>query len=110
MNRWKKWLAGGTVAGMVIVAGAGIAGATSGDTEQPLRGSALDRATAAALAHTGGGTVIDSEIGDGGAAYAVEIRLANGRVVEVSLDAGFNVIGEETDEDSAGESNASDER
>jgi hypothetical protein len=54
--------------------------------------------------------VIDSEIGDAGAAYAVEIRLANGRVVEVSLDAGFNLIGEETDEDSAGESNASDER
>jgi uncharacterized membrane protein YkoI len=43
--------------------------------------------------------VIESEAGDDGAAYGVEIRLEDGRVVEVSLDANFNVVGDEADDD-----------
>lgn len=63
----------------------------------PLSGSTYDRAVQAALAHTGGGTVTDFESGDDGAAYGVEIRLSNGREVEVNLDANFNVIRVEDD-------------
>jgi hypothetical protein len=95
------------VAAVVIAlgaAGAGLAIAGGvGDDDRPLTGSALERATAAALAHTGGGTVIETEVGDDGAAYGVEVRLDGGRVVEVELDENFAVIGQETDEDKPGE-------
>lgn len=93
MDRKWKWIAGGTLAVVVAAAGTGLAIASAGDDDQPLTGSALDKASAAALAHTGGGTVIESEAGDDGAAYGVEIRLEGGRVVEVVLDADFKVIG-----------------
>ena len=36
--------------------------------------------------------MIESEAGDDGAAYGVEIRLDDGSVVEVALDANFHVI------------------
>jgi hypothetical protein len=102
MNRRKKWLAGGALVAILIVAGSGIAvagGGKEGDT--PLAGSDLDKAAAAALAHTGGGTVVESEVGDDGASYAVEIQLADGSSVEVSLDQSFKVIGSKADEDGA---------
>ena len=78
---------------------AGIAIAAAGDDDdKPLTGSTLDRATAAALEHTGGGTVTETEVGDNGAAYSVEIRLDDGRQVEVDLDESFDVIGREADD------------
>jgi uncharacterized membrane protein YkoI len=92
---------------VVAIAGlsTGIALATTGggDDDAPLTGSTLDQATAAALEHTGGGTVVETEIGDDGAAYGVEIRLDDGRVVEVNLDENFEVIGQEADEDGSNE-------
>jgi hypothetical protein len=90
-------------AAVVAVVGvtAGVAAPGLGDDDQPLSGSALERASAAALAHTGGGTVVDSEVGDDGAAYGIEIQLADGRQVEVNLDRNFNVTGQEDDDDSA---------
>jgi uncharacterized membrane protein YkoI len=89
---------------VVAAAGAGIAySAASGDDDRALTGSTLQKASAAALRHTGGGTVIETEAGDDGAAYGVEVRLANGRVVEVSLDSNFEVVGREADDDGAGD-------
>jgi uncharacterized membrane protein YkoI len=85
---------GGLSAGVAIASGVG-------DSDEPLKGSALDKATAAALAHTGGGTVTESEVGDDGAAYSVEIRLADGSQVEVNLDQDFKVIGQAADDDGA---------
>ena len=73
--------------------------AQQGDDDQPITGSALEQATKAALEHTGGGTVTETEVGDDGAAYGVEIRLDDGRQVEVNLDENFNVIGQENDDD-----------
>lgn len=100
MDRRTKWIAGGAVALVVIGGGAGVAIATgAADNDEPLTGSTLDQARTAALEYTGGGTVIESEAGDDGAAYGVEIRLEDGRVVEVSLDANFNVVGDEADDD-----------
>lgn len=99
MDRRKiGWVAGATVAAM-LVGGAAIATATGDDDDGSLSGSALERATAAALAHTGGGTVIETEVGDDGAAFGVEIRLDSGRVVEVNLDEEFRVVGQEADDD-----------
>lgn len=74
--------------------------AVDGDDDTPLSGTNLERASQAALNSTGGGTVVDSETGDDGAAYGVEVRLPDGSQVEVSLDADFNVIGRESDDDS----------
>jgi hypothetical protein len=110
MNR-RKWIAGGALAAIIVVAGSGIAVATAGTgADTPLTGSALDKAGAAALAHTGGGTVIDSEVGDDGAAYGVEVRLDDGSTVEVTLDASFNVTGSKADEDGAGGPNDQNEQ
>jgi hypothetical protein len=47
--------------------------------------------------------VTETEAGDDGAAYGVEVRLPDGRQVEVNLDQSFNVIGQEPDEDQPGE-------
>ena len=73
--------------------------AQSGDDDQPITGPALEQATKAALDYTGGGTVTETEVGDDGAAYGIEVRLDDGRQVEVNLDANFNVIGQEADDD-----------
>lgn len=102
MDRRTRWIAGGAVALAVIGGGTGIAIATgAADDDEPITGSALERATAAALEHTGGGTVVETEAGDDGAAYGVEIRLEDGRVVEVNLDRDFDVIGDEVDDEGA---------
>jgi uncharacterized membrane protein YkoI len=98
----KRKLALGAVLVLVLgAAAAGIAIAAGGDDEKPLTGATLAQATAAALRHTGGGTVVETETGDDGAAYGVEVRLPNGRTVEVSLDESFHVIGREADDDGA---------
>jgi hypothetical protein len=106
MDRRKRWIAGAAIALTVVGGGTSIAIATGLGDDEPLAGSTLEQATDAALAHTGGGTVIETEVGDDGAAYGVEIRLDDGRIVEVELDENFNVIGQETDDDGA---NAEDE-
>ena len=90
------------IAALVVAVGAvsgGIAIAAGGGDEQPLTGTRLERATAAALAHTGGGTVTETEAGDDGAAYSVEVRLKDGSQVEVNLDESFKVVGQENDDD-----------
>ena len=91
------------IVGAALAGGGGIAWAVSGGDESPLTGAARDRAVAAALRHTGGGTVTETETGEGGAAYEVEVRLANGRQVEVALDSSFHVVTTEADDDGDGD-------
>ena len=100
------------IAALIVVLAAvtaGIAIGAGGGDEKPLTGSTLDRATEAALDHTGGGTVVETETGDDGAAYSVEVRLDNGRQVEVNLDENYNVIGQETDDDGANDQEGPDD-
>ena len=100
-----KWLTGAAVAVALVGGGTGVAvAATNGDDEEPLTGSTLDRAVDTALEETGGGTVVETEGGDDGAAYGVEVRLDDGSQVEVNLDKNFNVIGHEADDDGASDS------
>jgi hypothetical protein len=87
----------------VAALSAGFAIAAGGDGDKPLTGTALDRATAAALAHAGGGTVTETEVGDDGAAYSVEIRGDDGKEIEVNLDEQFRVVSQEMDDDGPGE-------
>src|SRR5262245_44929388 len=102
MDTRKRWIVGGTLALVVVGGTTGFAIANAGDDDRPLTGAALDHASAAALEYTGGGTVIESEAGDDGAAYGVEVRRDDGTVVEVSLDADFQVIGHGSDDDGTG--------
>jgi uncharacterized membrane protein YkoI len=102
MRTRTKLLLIGSAAVAALAIGAGVGLAAAGDDDQPLTGSALERASAAALAHTGGGTVIETEVGDDGGAYGVEIRTPDGGVVEVTLDADFTVIDSTADDDGAG--------
>jgi uncharacterized membrane protein YkoI len=103
MDKRTRILIGAAATVVAIGVGTGVGIAASSDDDQPLTGNDLDRATAAALEHVGGGTVIETEAGDDGAAYGVEIRREDGSVVEVSLDERFQVIGTEGDDDVAGE-------
>jgi uncharacterized membrane protein YkoI len=96
-----RWIA---AAGLAVAMAGGVAAANAdGDSDQELTGPARDRAVAAALAATGGGTVLETEAGDDHAAYGVEVRLPDGRQVEVNLDKSFKVIGREPDDDQPGE-------
>ena len=102
MQRRTRWIAAAGLA-VAMIGGGVAAAAADGDSDQELTGSTRDRAVNAALAATGGGTVLETEAGDDGAAYGVEIRLADGRQVEVNLDQSFKVTGQEADEDKPGE-------
>ncbi len=100
MNKRTKWMVGAGLAVAVVLGGAGTVLAGNADDDAQLTGDARDRAVAAAKAHVGEGEVTDTELGDDGAAYGVEILKADGAQVEVNLDRDFKVIGTEADDDS----------
>jgi uncharacterized membrane protein YkoI len=92
-----------TAAAVVVAGGAGvgIAAANSGgdDDEGPISGEALDRASTAALEHTGEGRVTETEVGDEESYYEVEVTLDDGSQVDVQLDRDFDVVGSSADEE-----------
>lgn len=95
--------AAGVVAAAAAGIGIGVAGAGGGDdTEAPISGPDLDRASAAALEATGGGEVTETEVGDEESYYEVEVALDDGSQVDVQLDQDFQVVGSEADEDGPG--------
>jgi hypothetical protein len=104
LDRRTKLGIGGAAAIVVVGVGSflGIAAATGGDDDEQLTGPTRDRAVAAALASTGGGRVLETEAGDDGAAYTVEVGRPDGSVVEVQLNADFRVTGAAADDDGAG--------
>jgi uncharacterized membrane protein YkoI len=107
MDRRKRWIAGAALATALVGGTAGFAGAAGGGDEDgkdvPITGTALDKASAAALAHTGGGRVTGTEVGDEEGYYEVEVTLADGRQVDVHLDQAFKVLSTLGDSDTAGE-------
>lgn len=82
----------GAVGGGVAVAG----GADDDGSDKAITGTALARASAAALEHTGGGKVTGTEVGDEESFYEVEVTRARGEV-DVQLDRNFRVVGSEGD-------------
>jgi uncharacterized membrane protein YkoI len=106
MERRIKIIAGSAVAATVLALGAGVAVASnnSDDSEAPISGDALEKASAAALDHTGGGRVTETEVGDEESYYEVEVTLDDGSQVDVQLDKDFNVVGDEVEP--AGEDDA----
>lgn len=85
------------VAVVALAAGVPAAAVAGGDTDTPITGPALERATAAALEHTGEGVVTDTEVGDEESYYEVEVTLDDGTEVDVQLDESFTVVGSEAE-------------
>ena len=103
-TRKKRWIAAGIAAVVAAGVGGGLAVASGGDdSEAPITGDALARASAAALAETGGGRVTDTEVGDEESYYEVEVTLADGSAVDVQLDENFKVVGSTADVEEPGD-------
>jgi Peptidase propeptide and YPEB domain len=103
MTRNRRILVGALAAGVLAVgAGAGIAQAVGGGSEEPVTGPAAEQAKAAALDAVGGGTVleIEKQDGDGAGVYEVEVRRPDGSTVEIHLDHQFQPVGSAPDDDS----------
>ena len=102
MKRSTKIIAG-TAFAAAVAGGAGVAAASGGSDDgaegpdSAISGDALQRASDAALAETGGGTVTGSEVGDEESYYEVEVTLGNGHQVDVQLDENFAVVGSSAD-------------
>jgi hypothetical protein len=110
MGHTGKWIVGGALTAALVASGIGIAQAAGGtDGEAPITGAALDKASAAALRHTGGGRVTGTEIGDEDGYYEVEVTLDGGRQVDVHLDRDLNVLGSEADRDGPGDDGPGDD-
>jgi uncharacterized membrane protein YkoI len=103
MERRMRMAIGAAAVAVIALAGGGIAVAASTDdddsTDIPITGAELDRATAAALAHTGGGQVTETEVGDEESLYEVEVTLPDGSKVDVQLDEDFHVVSTKADSD-----------
>lgn len=106
MKRTTKVAIGAAAAvGALMLLSAGLAQAASTDgldsneKETSITGSALEKASAAALAYTGGGTVTATEVGDEESLYEVEITLDDGREVDVQLDERFAIVEVPSDAD-----------
>ena len=103
-DKLKGALITGTVIAALAVGGVAIAGAAGGGDddggERAISGTALDKASAAALDHTGGGRVTETETGDEESFYEVEVTRGDGRQVDVQLDRDFQVVGSAGDDDS----------
>ena len=101
-SRTKKGL---IAAGVVAVLGAGGAAVAVGTsesdddaTQKSITGSALQKASDAALEHTGGGEVTETEVGDEESYYEVEVTTDEGQQ-DVQLDRNFRVVSSKDDSD-----------
>ena len=102
--RTRKGLIAAAVVAVLGAGGAAVAIGTdeAGDddaTQKSISGSELKKASDAALEHTGGGTVTETEVGDEESYYEVEVTTDEGQQ-DVQLDRDFNVVSSEDDSDS----------
>ena len=109
MERRTKLIIGGAAVAALAAAGTGIGLASGGDdSEAPITGTALEQASEAALEHTGGGEVTETEVGDEESYYEVEVTLDDGSQVDVQLDRQFNVVGSSADDDTGDDDSGDD--
>ena len=106
--RRMRIISGAAVA--VAIAGTAGAAAAAGSDEDAaegpdtaITGDALQKASDAALAETGGGRVTGTEVGDEESYYEVEVTLDDGRQVDVQLDESFAVVGSDPDVEEPGD-------
>ena len=108
MNRRTKFLAAGAAAVALGAGGAGLAiaggaGEDANETEAPITGDSLSKASSAALDHLGGGTVSETEVGDEESYYEVEVTREDGSQVDVQLDRDYDVVSDEADGEESGD-------
>ncbi len=103
MKKRTKLILTGVAVVALSAAGAGTALSSDDDdgTEVPITGVELERASRAALEHTGGGTVTETEVDDEESYYEVEVRKPDGSSVDIQLDEQFNVVDSTPDDDGA---------
>ena len=85
---------------MAFTSASGAAAGSDDAAEGPdtaISGDALQRASEAALAETGGGRVTGTEVGDEESYYEVEVTRDDGSQVDVQLDENFAVVGSSDD-------------
>ncbi|WP_396599353.1 PepSY domain-containing protein [Frigoribacterium sp. R86507] len=101
LTKKKSLLIAGGIAGVLVLGGGGVALASGLD--DGVSGQTRDRARAAALAETGGGTVTEVDtLDDGLVGYEVEVVLPDGREAKVLLDGDYAVTSSRVDDDSRG--------
>jgi uncharacterized membrane protein YkoI len=106
MDKLKGIIIGVVAVAALAIGGTAIANNIGGDddgSDKAITGTALDKAKAAALAHTGGGKVTETEAGDEEGAYEVEVTMPDGSQVDVHLDKSFHVLGQQGDDDGSGD-------
>jgi uncharacterized membrane protein YkoI len=106
MDKLKGIIIGFAAVAVLAIGGTAIANSVGGDddgSDKAITGTALDKASAAALAHTGGGKVTETEAGDEEGAYEVEVTMPDGSQVDVHLDKSFHVLGQQGDDDGSGD-------
>ena len=85
----------------LAIGGTAIAGAAGGGddngSDKAITGTALDKASAAALKATGGGKVTQTEVNDEESYYEVEVTRGDGSQVDVQLDKSFHLVGQKVD-------------
>jgi len=95
-------LALGAGALLLVIGGAGTAVAANDDGDANVTGPQADRARAAALQATGGGTANSVERdSENGATWEVEVTRRDGSTVDVRLDSRFAVVVIEGDSDTS---------
>jgi hypothetical protein len=104
----RKLIVAGAAAGLLAVGGAGAAMAVGGDDgDSSLTRPTADKAIAAALEATGGGTANAVERdGEKGATYEVEVRKTDGSTVDVRLDANYELVVIDSDSESTDDGGA----
>jgi uncharacterized membrane protein YkoI len=113
-NKLKRILMAVVAVAALGAGGAAIATAASGggddESDKAITGTALDRASHAALAHTGGGKVTGTEVGDEESYYEVEVTRDDGSQVDVQLDRSFHVVGGKADSDTTEDGSQGEDR
>jgi uncharacterized membrane protein YkoI len=87
-------------AAMLLLVGAGVAYATGGDSSAQQTGDNVEKAKSAALDHTNGGNVTETEVGDEEGYYEIEVTRDDGSQADVHLDRDFNVLSTSADNES----------
>jgi uncharacterized membrane protein YkoI len=112
------WIVAGATT-VIVLGGGGVAYAstdgfdeTFGSDNDRLTGASLERASDAALAEVGEGTVTQAERSDDADhTYSVEVRLDDGREADVELDDDYTVVridGDDRQDDGGGDDRAID--
>jgi len=100
-GRIKKSILAGAAVAALGVGGTAIAGGTGSDDNggtrddgagKPITGAALDKASAIAIDHVGGGRVTATEFQDEEGYYEIEVTRGDGSQVDVHLDSHYNVL------------------